>query len=341
MKAVVLSEWKHLERKDIPKPQPGSGQALLKISYAGICGSDISVYKGVHPTARAPVVPGHEMVGTIEAFGAGSDGRFAVGERVTVEPLVSCGHCSACREGYFHVCDTLGLLGIHANGGFSEYICVDTCKLVKLPQSLSDQMAALAEPFAVAYHVNHRAGVRSQDKVLVIGAGPIGIPVALASKNFGASRVIVSEPNPKRVALAKKLGLEAYDPAATDLNALCSEVTGGNRFDVVIDSSGSKSGMLAMPDLCKTRGTMVPLSLSGEPSEFFIGKVGFRELHVVGTRVYSFDHFCRGVLMLDEISKSCSIEDLVTDVLPLNDLQNGYDMMMAGENAGKILAKIT
>ncbi|WP_195377227.1 zinc-dependent alcohol dehydrogenase [Anaerotruncus rubiinfantis] len=337
MKAAVLTDWKHLEIKEIGLPVLQDGEALLKVIYAGICGSDITVYKGDHPTAKVPVVPCHEIIGTIEEIRCGTPTAFSIGQRVTVEPLISCGECEPCRNGCEHVCNSLQLLGIHQNGGFAQYVKVSVKKLVALPEGLPDRVAALAEPFAVAYHVNHRSGIRAGDAALVIGGGPIGITVAIAARHFGARRVIISEINEKRLALAESLGLETVNPMKTDLNQLKSEVTGGNGLDVVFESSGSKQGLLMLPDMCKTRGTMISLSLSGTPVEFAMGKVSFREMTIVGSRVYSFDHFCRAVPMLEKLAQEYPLENLATDVLPLNEVQKGYDMMLDGTNAGKVL----
>lgn len=169
MKAALLENWQKMEVKDISKPDIEDGEALIKIKYAGVCGSDITVYAGSYPTATVPIVIGHEILGTIEEIKGNSD--FKIGDRVTVEPLISCGECDACKGGCGHVCRSLKLLGIHENGGYAEYVKVNNKKLVKVPEQLSDELAALSEPFAVGYHVCTRSGIKKGETALVIGGG--------------------------------------------------------------------------------------------------------------------------------------------------------------------------
>ncbi|MBQ3865692.1 MAG: alcohol dehydrogenase catalytic domain-containing protein [Clostridia bacterium] len=336
MKAAYLRSWENMEITELEKPVLKEGEALIRMRYAGVCGSDITVYTGKHPTATAPVVIGHEILGTVEEICGESE--IKAGDRVTVEPLISCGTCEACRRGFGHVCKSLKLLGIHENGGYAEYTKARIEKLVKVPDSLPDELAALAEPFAVGYHVVSRSGLQPGQDALVIGGGPIGLVVALSAKAAGG-KVLVSEVNEKRLETAKKLGLETVNPAKGELDAYVRDRTDGNGFDVVYEASGSRAGILTCTDVCKIRGTIVPMSLSGAPVEFVLGKVSFKEMSVVGSRVYPFDHFKKGVERLAEIASKQDLTPLVSDILPLDEAQKAVDMMRKGENAGKILIR--
>ena len=335
MKAANLEAPRQLTVCDLPKPVAGPGEAVLKVKYAGICGSDITVYKGEHPTATLPVVPCHEILGTIESINAPGS-SFQVGDRVTVDPLISCGVCEACRKGHTHVCKSLKLLGIHENGGFAEYVKVSVSKMVPVPQSLSDKVAALSEPFAVGYHSIYRSGIRLGDSALVIGGGPIGLVLALTARAAGAS-VVISEPNEQRESLAKSFGFTTINPAKEDAAAAIARLTGGDGFDVVFEASSSKAGILQMADACKIRGTMVPMGLGGKPVEFHLGKVSFKELSVVGTRVYEHYHFERGVQLLETLSKDYDLSKVATEIYPLEEIQKGFDEMLNGTATGKIL----
>ncbi|MBE6612327.1 MAG: hypothetical protein E7632_07535 [Ruminococcaceae bacterium] len=334
MKAALLKTWNNMELTQLEKPVIGEGEALIRITYAGVCGSDITVYSGKHPTATAPVVIGHEIIGVIEEIAPNDN--FKVGDRVTVEPLISCGECEACRKGHKHVCKSLKLLGIHENGGYAEYTKASIDKLVKIPEGLSDELGALAEPFAVGYHVVARSGLVPGEDALVIGGGPIGLVVALSAMYAGGN-VVISEVNENRLALAESLGIKTVNPTKCDVNAAFAEMTNGNGFDVVYEASGSKPGILMTTDACKIRGRIVPLSLAGVPVEFTLGKVSFKEMSVIGSRVYTFEHFCKGVEMLAEIAAKKDIRPLVSDILPLDDAQKAIDMMKGGVNRGKIL----
>ena len=336
MKAALLENWQKMDVKDISKPEIEEGEALIKMKYAGVCGSDITVYTGSHPTATVPIVIGHEILGTIEEIKGNSD--FKIGDRVTVEPLISCGECDACKGGYGHVCRSLKLLGIHENGGYAEYVKVSNKKLVKVPEQLSDELAALSEPFAVGYHVCTRSGIKKGETALVIGGGPIGIVVALSAQFFGA-KVVISEVNEKRLTVAKSLGIDTINPSKSDVKEKICELTSGVGADVVYEASGSKAGILTTTDVVKIRGVIVPMSLSGKPVEFCLGKVSFKELSVIGSRVYTFEHFKKGVAMLGEIAKKTDLTPLISNILPLKESEKAIKMMLSGENAGKILIK--
>ena len=333
MYANLLKNWQDMTYCELPIPEIGAGEALVRMKYAGVCGSDITVYDGKHMTATAPVVLGHEILGTIERISPDSD--FAPGERVTAYPLISCGECYACKAGMSHVCRELKLLGIHVNGGYEQYVKIPTDMLVRVPDRLPDKLAALAEPFAVGAHSTARAGVTKGSRVLVIGAGPIGVIIALCAKQRGGE-VYIAEINEKRAALARSLGIDCLEIGKNQLDE-CLRVTDGCGFDAVIEASGSKAGILLTTDACKIGGTIVPMSLSGAPIEFVLGKVSFKEQTVVGSRVYTFAHFVEGVEMLDTIAAKQNIENLVSDILPLSEANRAIEMMKRGENAAKIL----
>ncbi len=334
MKAQLLKKWNEMVLTDLEKPVANPGEAVIRVRYAGVCGSDISVYTGKHPTATAPVVIGHEILGYVESVNGESD--IAVGDMVTVDPLISCGVCPACGRGDRHVCKSLKLLGIHENGGYAEYTKASLDKIVKIPAGLSEKLAALSEPFAVGAHVTARAGMKPGDRVLVIGGGPIGIIVALCAKERGAS-VHVSEPNEKRRSLAEKLGIDCLDPTSPDFKEKLNGIIGDDAFDIVIEASGSKPGILMTTEVCRIGGVIVPMALSGAPVEFILGRVSFKEQTVVGSRVYTHEHFIDGVNLLAGIAKKLNLDPLVSDILPLGEANTAIEMMMTGKNAGKIL----
>ena len=334
MKANLLKNWNDMVYTDLEKPKAELGEAVIKVHYAGVCGSDISVYTGKHPTATAPVVIGHEILGRIDEINGETELR--PGDLVTVDPLISCGVCPACRRGDRHVCRGLKLLGIHENGGYAEFTKAALDKIVKIPEGLSDKLAALSEPFAVGAHVTARSGMKKGDRVLVIGGGPIGIIVALCAKERGAA-VHISEPNRIRRELAEKLGIDCLDPLDAGFNEKLGLIIGDDGFDVVIEASGSKPGILMTTEVCRIGGVIVPMALAGNPVEFILGRVSFKEQTVVGSRVYTHEHFSEGVKLLADISKKLELDPLVSDILPLYEANRAIEMMRNGTNAGKIL----
>ena len=340
MKAAVLTEWEKIEMQDVPVPEIAAEECLIKVKYAGVCGSDLHIYKGHHPTAKAPVILAHEFVGTVEKINTKTATHIKVGDRVVVEPLISCGTCEACREGNWHVCKNLKLLGIHANGGFAEYVKVSAQKVIKIEDGLSDRIAALAEPFAVGFHVNQRAGVKNGDKILVIGGGPIGLIVGMVAKIGGASNIVFSEINPARIEQIKAFGFDkVINPATEDALVRVAELTDNEGFDVVFEVSGSQPGILFATQACRIRGTVVPVGFPGKVPEYDVMKVIFKELSVVGSRVYTFNDFKKTVNMLENVVKNnvFDVEKLISDTYSLDDLEKALIAMKEGKNLGKIL----
>lgn len=340
MKAAVTTQWNHIEIQDIPQPEPGPGECIIRPKLTGICGSDVHVYLGHHPTAKAPVVQGHEFVGTVDQIGPGPDPGFAVGDRVVVEPLISCGRCEACRVGHWHVCRKLNLLGIHTNGAFAEAVRVSCQKVIKVPQGLNDRIAALAEPFAVGVHVCRRAEIRVGDNVLVIGAGPIGLILGMVAKTAGAD-VTFCEVQPERIEQARGLGFPVID-GAKDPSAAVAAATSGEGYDVVLEASGSQPGALLSADACRIRGRIVQVGFFGKRPEADLMKVIFKELTVIGSRVYSLEDFRRTMPVLARIVEQgvFDIDRMICDTCALDGLEGSIGRMMRGEARGKILVQL-
>ena len=336
MKAAVLESWLNLQLKDIPIPIPGKDEALIKVIRAGVCGSDITVYKGKHMTATVPTVLSHEILGRIESLPEGYGGPFAVGQRVLMNPIISCGKCAACRRGLPHVCENLKLLGIHVDGGFAEYTKVAVDKLVAIGDDFPDEVAILGEPFAVGQHVMLNSNVQPGDKIFISGGATVGLYIAIFAKAAGAERVIISEINEPRRQFVESMGIETINPESTDVMALAQEITDGG-FDIVYDTSGAPSCILQMPDLCRCGGKLLSLGLSGDAYPFVIGKVSFKEIRLIGNRLYSQEDFEAGVRFLENNWKRLHLDRMVTDRLGLSEINRAFDMMLHGENICKII----
>ncbi|MDF2921832.1 MAG: zinc-binding dehydrogenase [Paenibacillaceae bacterium] len=339
MKAAVLKEWQQVQVQDVPVPQLGEEEVLIKVKYAGVCGSDVTIYKGKHPTARTPVILGHEFTGTIVQVNSGKRTDLKPGDRVVVEPLISCGECAACRAGNWHVCRTLKLLGIHTDGGFADYVKAPAAKVIKLKDSISDRVAALTEPFAVGFHVNQQAGIKAGDKVLIIGGGPIGMVIGIVAKRCGAEKIVFTELNDARIEIIRSFGFEALNPTRDDVSALSAELTGGAGYNVVFEVSGSQPGVVSATELCGIRGTVVLVGFPHKSPEVDVLKVIFKELNLVGSRVYTFEDFTRTVRMLEELveTKQYDLERLISDTMPVEKAEDAIQQMIRGENLGKIL----
>src|SRR5690349_13951871 len=236
MKASFYRGNRTFETGSAPMPKPGDGEALLRVRQVGICGTDLHIFQGHldHRVPRGGII-GHETFADVVSAPAGSG--FSEGDRVVVEPVQFCGTCRACRMGATYLCYQHKVLGVDVTGGMQEYWAVPAARLLKLPDTVSDHDAPLIEPLAVATHDVARAGVKSGDRVVVFGGGPIGTLIALVCRQRGAE-VKVSEINPFRVEKLRSLGLEAIGPEQ-DPVAVVSEWTGGDGADVVFEVSGS------------------------------------------------------------------------------------------------------
>lgn len=330
MKAVILEDKETLRFGEMDIPQPREGEALVKVSYTGICGSDVHIYQGHHPTATFPVVLGHEFVGTVVSFGPETESPVSPGSRVTVEPLLSCGVCDACTRGHYHVCEKLQLVGIHRNGAFAEYVTVPAEKLVEVPETLSDTLAALTEPFAVGNHVTERGGLSGGEKVLIIGGGPIGLIIGMVALQKGAASVEIAEINEDRQKLIRDFGFALTDGKRAEEGA---------DYDLVFEVSGSKPGILLATRACRIRGRIVNVGFFGEPPQYDAMKVIFRELTIIGSRVYSYDHFKATVPLLNELAESgrFPLDKLIGGSIGLEGIEEAIGTMLRGENMGKII----
>ena len=316
---------------------PQEGEVQLKVSYCGICGTDLHIFHGaMDQRVTFPQVLGHEMSGTVHVVGEGVT-DFSVGDRVVVMPLAPCGDCPACEAGHSHICHKLKFLGIDTPGAMQSYWTVPAYTLHKLPDNLSLKHGALIEPLAVACHDVRLAEVKQGDKVVVIGGGPIGMLVALVAKNAGAD-VIISEINTYRVSLANSLGLEAINPKETDLLQRVMEATNNAGADIVFEVSGSQAGASIMTDLLRTRGLGVIVAIFAKKPEVDLFRFFWRELRLQGVRVYESQDFADAIALA--ASGKLPLDELITDVRPLSELKSGFEDMEKGGEVMKILLEI-
>jgi 2-desacetyl-2-hydroxyethyl bacteriochlorophyllide A dehydrogenase len=314
--------------------EPGAGQVQIRVAYCGICGTDLHLFHGAMANRLTlPHVMGHEMSGTVAAVGEGV-AHYRPGDRVTVRPLDPCGHCPACEAGHSHICHNLKFIGIDAPGALQGLWTVPAHTLHRLPGSLSLRLGAMVEPIAVACHDVRMGEVRAGEQVVVIGGGPIGVLIALVAQARGA-RVLMAEVNPFRIQLARDLGIDAIDPKETGLVALVNERTGAAGADVVFEVSGSAAGSEMMTKLPRTRGRIVVVAIYGEPPTVDLFRFFWRELRLAGARVYEAEDFEMAIGLA--ASGSLPLDKLITDVVPLDRLEDGMRQMETGGEVMKIL----
>lgn len=335
MQAVVYQGKEKVVFQKVARPQVKEGQVLIQVHYAGICGSDLGIYSGKHPRAKAPLIMGHEFSGEVVETRLPQDSPIKVGDRVTVNPLISCGKCQPCQTGHGHVCRSLGLVGIDIDGGFAEYVSVDVDKVVKLPEGLPMDVACLVEPVAVTAHAIRKSALKAGDTVAVLGGGPIGLLTALTARFAGAAEVIVCEINQSRRELARRLGFTVLDAAASNLEQEVLRLTQDNGVDVIYEAAGVPATALLATKLVKITGQIVIVGVFKEPSKVDLRAVNFRELALLGVRVYEPRDYLVALHMLQQIPE---IRQVISHRLPLTKVQQGFDLMLnAGGNSMKIL----
>lgn len=336
MRAAFYQGARTFKAGTAPVPVPGPGEALLRVRRVGICGTDLHIFQG-HLDNRVPRggIIGHETFAEVAEAPAGSG--FRPGDRVVVEPLSFCGTCRACRMGASYVCYNLKVLGVDLPGGMQEYWAVPVERLLTVPDSLSDDHAALIEPLAVATHDVRRAEVKAGDSVLVFGGGPIGTLIALVSRHRGA-RVAVAEVNPFRIRMLGQLGLETIGPGV-DVVRFADEWTGGDGADVVFEVTGNPAAVRTMTEVVRVWGTVSIVAIHSEPMPVNLYRFFFRELTMHGSRLYAREDWQEAIRL--GAAGAVPLGPLVSRRIPLEALQEGMEQALGGGPVMKVLVDLT
>ena len=317
---------------------PGPGLVELAPAYVGICGTDLHIFHGdMDARVKAPAVIGHEMSGRVVRVGAGVEG-FAPGDPVTVMPLRWDGTCPACRRGNSHVCQNLDFIGIDSPGAMQQRWTVPATTLVRLPESLPLDHAALVEPTAVAVHDVGRAAVRAGERVVVVGGGPVGVLIALVARAAGAE-VRVVEPNAHRRLLAERVGLSTWDPAAEDLTELITDWTEGAGADVAFEVSGAEAGVRTAVDALAVRGRLCLVAIHSQPRPVNLHRFFWRELTLIGARLYDRGDFEEAVRLVAD--GSIPAPELISKIVPLSQAPSAFEALESGGDVMKVLLDCT
>ena len=321
-----------IEPVEVPIPSIGEEEALISIQACGFCGSDLGIVAGIHPRAKAPLTLGHEFCGTIEEIRAKST-TLKPGDQVTAYPLISCGNCYACRTGAPHACRTLRLYGFDEDGAMARYVRLPVSSLFRLPAGMSPLVGAVIEPLAVAVHGVSCVPIDTEARaVVVIGAGPIGLLTALVARARGARRVFISDILPSRIELAKQFGLEAVK-AGAELKDLIDGETSGDGADLVFECVGAPDAVRDMTDLVRSRGTIVNLGVSKKPVKVDMQSVNFKEITIIGSRVYRRHDFEQAI----ELASSLGVRRIVTHTYPLAEVRAAFDCFQQSNGVCKVL----
>ncbi|NQX26145.1 alcohol dehydrogenase catalytic domain-containing protein [Microbacteriaceae bacterium VKM Ac-2854] len=315
---------------------PAAGEVQIAVAFTGLCGTDLHIMHGnMDARVRTPLIFGHEMSGTIAELGAGVEG-WSVGDPVTVMPLDWDGTCPACLAGNSHICQNLNFIGIDSPGSLQGRWNVPAATLVALPSTLRLDHAALVEPTAVAVHDVRRGEVQPGEKVVVIGGGPIGVLIASVAREFGGD-VIVIELDPQRRQAIADLGFRTLDPREVDQVEIVTDWSSGAGADVVFEVSGAAGAVLGATSLAKVRGRLVVVAIHPTPRPIDLQRVFWRELTIVGARVYQRQDFTTAIDLLNRGAIPADL--LITKIVPLADTLSAFDDLEAGR-AMKILVDV-
>jgi L-gulonate 5-dehydrogenase len=258
MRAAKLTEKQKIALADVPKPEPGAGEVLVQIHAAGICGTDLHIYAGHRPDIQLPRIMGHEFAGVVAALGDRVSG-FVEGDHVTVDPVVACGQCYACRRGRRNLCTSIMCLGCQTEGGFQDFLVVKSGDVHKVKPVIPFEHAAMCEPFAIAAQVLERSEVKAGQRVAVFGAGTIGLCILQVFKMVGAE-VLITDIVDSRLGKAKELGADAIvNPDREDLAQAVQRFAGEEGVDCVVEAVGNPKLIDAAVGIVTRGGRIVVL----------------------------------------------------------------------------------
>lgn len=322
MKSIVIQQPNQLVIEERPLPQPASGDVRVKISLAGICGSDSHIYRGHNPFAKYPRVIGHEFFGVIDGVGDGV-AKERLGQRVSVDPVISCGHCYPCSIGKPNVCTSLVVLGVHRDGGFSEYAVVPEKNAWPIPAAIPDEFAVMVEPFTIAANVTGQVNPTENDVALIYGAGPMGLTTVQVLKGvYGVKQVIVVDRIEERLAMAQKSGADwVINNQDQSLAALLDEK--GIKPTLIIDAACHPSILQEAISLASPAGRIVIMGFSSEPGSIIQQGITGKELSIFSSRLNAhkfpvvIDWLTRGLIDPAKLITHTFTYQHVTDAIEL------------------------
>lgn len=337
MKSLVKAKAeKGIWLQDTPEPEVGHNDLLIKIRKTAICGTDMHIYnwdEWSQKTIPVPMVVGHEYVG--EVVGMGQEVRgFKVGDRVSGEGHITCGHCRNCRAGRVHLCRNTEGVGVNRPGAFAEYLVIPAFNAFKIPDNISDDLASIFDPFGNAVHTALSFDLVGED-VLITGAGPIGIMAAAVAKHVGARHVVVTDINPYRLELAKKMGAtRAVDVSKEDLKDVMNELGMTEGFDVGLEMSGVPVAFRDMLNKMNHGGKIAMLGIPPQDVAIDWNQVIFKGLVIKG--IYGREMFETWYKMASLLQSGLDLSPIITHTFSIDDFQKGFDTMGSGQS-GKVI----
>jgi threonine 3-dehydrogenase len=337
MKALVKSRREPgLWMEEVPVPEIGPNDVLVRIHKSAICGTDMHIWNWdswSQKTIPVPMVVGHEYVGRIEKIGAEVEG-YKIGDRVSGEGHIVCGHCRNCKAGKRHLCPNTKGVGVNRPGSFAEYLSLPATNLFKVPDGISDDLAAIFDPYGNATHTALSFDVVGED-VLITGAGPIGIMAVAIAKYAGARNVVITDVNGYRLDLARKMGAtRAVDVSRENLKTVMAELGMTEGFDVGMEMSGNGAAFRGLIDSMVNGGRVSMLGILGDDVAIDWGQVIFKGLFLKG--IYGREMFETWYKMAAMIQGGLDITPILTHHFPIDDFRKGFEVMGSGQS-GKVI----
>ena len=321
---------------DAPEPEVGHNDILIKIRKTAICGTDVHIYnwdEWSQKTIPVPMVVGHEYAGEIVAVGQEVQG-YKIGDRVSGEGHITCGHCRNCRAGRRHLCRNTVGVGVNRPGCFAEYLSLPAVNAFKLPDNISDDLASIFDPFGNAVHTALSFDLVGED-VLITGAGPIGIMAAAVCRHVGARHVVISDINDYRLDLARKIGVtRAVRADQEDLRKVMADLGMTEGFDVGLEMSGAAAAFRSMLAVMNHGGKVALLGIPPSDTAIDWNQVIFKGLFIKG--IYGREMFETWYKMAALLQSGLDISPIITHRFPIAEFQQGFDVMRSGLS-GKVI----
>ncbi|MBM7564027.1 zinc-dependent alcohol dehydrogenase [Paenibacillus sacheonensis] len=329
MQALVYEGPETMNMREVETPAPGADELLVAVAYSGICGSELSGFLGHNALRKPPMIFGHEFAGTIASMGAdaAASGQWTVGQRVTANPLVTCGRCEKCASGRQQLCGSRKLLSAALPGSNAQYVAIPADFVLPVPDSVTLQQAAMTEPAACAIRAAELASPKPSDRVLILGMGPIGLLALQAVLQYGVRDVIAVDMNEERLAIARKLGAaHTVHPASTDTLGEVKRLTAGAGVDIAIDAVGASLTRGQCVLACTSGGRVVFTGLHEEQSSLPVNASIRSEIAMTGSFAYSDSNFRLALRWIEE--GRIGLADGVVEV-PLSEGAAWYKRLIA------------
>ena len=325
MKAVQIVKPNELRVIEMEKPTlDAHNNVLVKMTAAGICGSDVGIYHGTNAAATYPRIIGHEMVGVVVEAGPTAQ-KVKVGDRVIIDQVVPCGHCYACRKGRPNVCGNLQVRGVHIDGGYREYMAVPDTDCYLVPDSLTDAEAVMIEPTTIAVQCCSRAQLESEDTVLIIGSGALGSSILRIVRLYHPQKIIVADIDDAKLQEALQNGAtDVINSLKEDVPARCRELTGGYGVTVSIDAACVKTSLITALNATGSAGRVITMGFSVTPTEVNQFAITSKELDVRGSRLQNRKF--QDVIDLINAGK-VDLRGSISHTFPLTEAQKAFDFV--------------